>query len=250
MPLGLRHAVFGVMPFALVALVQFYRSTTLLKPDRKASPVAGLPKAARAGPEPFDGEPSVGWRAEPLRKANLRVGGGPAAATVASAASTPTTPAAEPTQAAAVATQARQLSHGGSATTEAAAPLVVDAPTPDVSRDYPAPTLSAKKLLDGTSNWLPVPNAEGPDPDDLAWMKRVQPNATSCPPGRRPYHTILTAQASTYQEWQTKIMHYHFRKIQRTNPCTEMTGFTRLLVSNNGQPDGLMSSMPTYAHTT
>ena len=40
-------------------------------------------------------------------------------------------------------------------------------------------------------------------------------------------------------------MHYHFRKIQKANPCTEMTGFTRLLASANGDPDDLMDYMPT-----
>ena len=118
---------------------------------------------------------------------------------------------------------------------------------PDPSLLWPAPTLSAKRLLDGSANWLPVPDAESAAPSDLAWRSQLTPGVAPphCPKGRRPYHTILTAQASTYQEWQTKIMHYHFRKIQRDNPCTEMTGFTRLLVSNSAQPDGLMSSMPT-----
>ena len=75
--------------------------------------------------------------------------------------------------------------------------------------------------------------------------RRCRPGAP-CPAGRRPYHTILTAQASLYQEWQTKIFYYHFRKAQRhMGPCGEMTGFTRLLASANGQPDGLMDSMPT-----
>ena len=51
-----------------------------------------------------------------------------------------------------------------------------------------------------------------------------------CPVGRKPFHTILTAQASLYQQWQTKIFYYHFRKVQREGGrCTEMTGFTRLL---------------------
>ena len=102
---------------------------------------------------------------------------------------------------------------------------------PDPSADWPAPTLSPKKLLDGSKNWLPVPDAEGAAPSDLAWRSGMKPGTKPphCPPGRRPYHTILTAQASTYQEWQTKIMHYHFRKVQASNPCTEMTGFTRLL---------------------
>ena len=55
------------------------------------------------------------------------------------------------------------------------------------------------------------------DPDDLAWRKQIQPSGP-CPPGRRPYHTILTAQNSLYQQWQTKIFYYHFRRVQREGP--------------------------------
>jgi hypothetical protein len=66
-----------------------------------------------------------------------------------------------------------------------------------------------------------------------------------CPPGRKPYHVILTAQDSTYQAWQTRIMVHHLRRIQRSNPCSEITGFTRLLSSPNGGPDGLMDEIPT-----
>ena len=67
---------------------------------------------------------------------------------------------------------------------------------PDPSAHWPAPTLSPKKLLDGSSNWLPVPDAEGAAPSDLAWRAQLSPGMTPphCPPGRRPYHTILTAQ--------------------------------------------------------
>ena len=52
-----------------------------------------------------------------------------------------------------------------------------------------------------------------------------------CKPGRKPYHLMLTAQDSPYQAWQTRIMYYHFKKLQAANPCTEMTGFTRMLNS-------------------
>ena len=169
---------------------------------------------------------------------------------------------------------------------------------PDPSRDYPPPTLSAKKLIDGSQNYLPVraclplgavnasawhkphvapspraglshcfllgrgprqlpnvtyvacvtwqvPNAESDAPDDLAWRRVPRAVDGTCPPGRRPYHTILTAQASVYQEWQTKIFYYHFKKAQAANPCTEMTGFTRLLASAGGNGDSLSAHMPT-----
>ena len=45
-----------------------------------------------------------------------------------------------------------------------------------------------------------------------------KPAGCVCPPGRRPYHTILTAQASTYQRWQTLIFYHHFRKVQTLQP--------------------------------
>ncbi len=126
-----------------------------------------------------------------------------------------------------------------------AAPLPAEpAAEADPSRSYPAPTLSQKRLLDGSQNWLPVPNAESDAPDDLAWRSEVV-EGRPCPAGRRPYHTILTAQASLYQAWQTRIFYYHFKKAQRSNPCTEMVGFTRLLASANGQPDDMMDEMPT-----
>ena len=114
----------------------------------------------------------------------------------------------------------------------------------DYAARYPPPTLSERRLLDGSPNYLPVPDAESDDPSDLRWRKEIVPGAP-CPKGRRPFHILLTAQASEYQEWQSKIMHYHYRKIVAANPCTEMTGFTRILASPNGKPDGLMSTMPT-----
>ncbi len=136
----------------------------------------------------------------------------------------------------------------------------------DVAVAYPDPTLSSNRLLDGSENYLPVPDAEGDSPSDLRWRAAIPdtckppagaataplesaapvlPSGCVCPPGRRPFHTILTAQASTYQRWQTLIFYHHFRKQQRLQPCTEMVGFTRLLASANGGPDDLMKLMPT-----
>ncbi|EOD04695.1 hypothetical protein EMIHUDRAFT_220816 [Emiliania huxleyi CCMP1516] len=116
----------------------------------------------------------------------------------------------------------------------------------DVALDWGPPTLSSKRIIDGSPNYLPVPNAEGPAPDDMAWRKEVSSDpSVPCPAGRRPYHTILTAQGSLYQQWQTKIFYYHFRKQQAAGGrCTEMTGFTRLLA---GKPDELMPTIPTVA---
>ena len=66
-----------------------------------------------------------------------------------------------------------------------------------------------------------------------------------CGPGRKPYHTLLTTQATVYQQWQSRIMYYHWQKQKtRDGPCTEMGGFTRLVASEGGKPDGLEGEMP------
>ena len=61
----------------------------------------------------------------------------------------------------------------------------------------------------------------------------------------RPYHTLLTAQATVYQQWQSRIMYFHWRKQKAAaGPCTEMGGFTRLVASKDGEPDGLENEIP------
>ena len=47
---------------------------------------------------------------------------------------------------------------------------------------------------------------------------RELPRGCTCPPGRRPYHTILTAQASTYQRWQTLIVRPRPTRAHRPTP--------------------------------
>lgn len=49
-----------------------------------------------------------------------------------------------------------------------------------------------------------------------------------------------------YQEWQTRVLHYHYTKQAAANPCTEMGGFSRVLSSVNAKPDKLMDSIPTF----
>ena len=61
----------------------------------------------------------------------------------------------------------------------------------------------------------------------------------------RPFHTLLTAQATVYQQWQSRIMYFHWRKQKAAaGPCTEMGGFTRLVASKDGEPDGLENEIP------
>ena len=33
-----------------------------------------------------------------------------------------------------------------------------------------------------------------------------------CPPNRRPFHTLLTAQGTVYNQWQARIMYHHWLK--------------------------------------
>ena len=65
-------------------------------------------------------------------------------------------------------------------------------------------------------------------------------------PDRRPYHTVLTATGSNYQQWQARIMYYHWKKQAAAGgSCTDMAAFTRLCATPNGQPDGLQDEIPT-----
>ena len=72
---------------------------------------------------------------------------------------------------------------------------------------------------------------------------------SSCPASRKPYHTLLTATAQVYQQWQCRVMYFQFKKIRAADPagpCTEMTGFTRLVARGNADPDGLENEIPSY----
>ncbi len=62
---------------------------------------------------------------------------------------------------------------------------------------------------------------------------------------RRPYHVVMTAARGVYQEWQSRIAYYHYKKQKDLNPCSDLGGFTRLLNSPGAQPDGLMDEIPT-----
>ena len=65
-------------------------------------------------------------------------------------------------------------------------------------------------------------------------------------PNRKPFHTLLTAQASVYQQWQARIAYYHWKKQARiAGPCTDMVGFHRLCATEGGKPDGLEAEIPT-----
>jgi hypothetical protein len=66
-----------------------------------------------------------------------------------------------------------------------------------------------------------------------------------CKADWKPYHVLLTAQSGPYQDWQSRIMYYHFKKQQRLNPCTEMVNFTRCRL-----PSAILPSPSTTCHPT
>jgi len=80
-------------------------------------------------------------------------------------------------------------------------------------------------------------------------------SAAACP-GRKPFHTLLTATAQPYQQWQCRIMYWHWKKQRDADPagaCTELTGLTRLVANGNGDPDGFEGEIPSvfvkeYSH--
>ncbi|KAL1524994.1 hypothetical protein AB1Y20_019870 [Prymnesium parvum] len=78
-------------------------------------------------------------------------------------------------------------------------------------------------------------------------LRGAEPAAAdgSCPRVRRPYHVVMTAASGKYQEWQSRVMYYHYLKQKRLHPCSDMGGFTRLLNTHGAQPDSLMSEIPT-----
>ena len=76
-----------------------------------------------------------------------------------------------------------------------------------------------------------------------------QPPATGCPASRKPFHTLLTATAQVYQQWQCRVMYYQWKKQRANDPagaCTEMTGFTRLVAHGDARPDGLENEIPSF----
>lgn len=73
---------------------------------------------------------------------------------------------------------------------------------------------------------------------------------SDCPQPARPYHTLLTASSGIYQEWQTRIFHWHYLRMKRADRCGEVGGFTRLLTQPAGtKADGLVGVMKTVVVT-
>ena len=60
----------------------------------------------------------------------------------------------------------------------------------------------------------------------------------------KKYHTVLTANAAKYVQWQSRVMYYWFKKRRaEQGPDGQMGGFTRVL--HEGRGDELMDEIPT-----
>ena len=111
----------------------------------------------------------------------------------------------------------------------------------------PRPRATAKGApkTEGAPTKLAVPTSVKPDLTAHVDVAVAHQGADGGCPKRRPYHTVLTAQATVYQSWQARIMYFHWKKQAAAGgPCTDMTGFTRLVASEGGKPDGLEAEMP------
>ena len=74
----------------------------------------------------------------------------------------------------------------------------------------------------------PAANADG----SVAALKKKAHKkvlaAANCP-NRHPFHTLMTAQSSIYQQWQSRIAYFHWKKQAAAGgECTDMVSSSRL----------------------
>jgi hypothetical protein len=76
--------------------------------------------------------------------------------------------------------------------------------------------------------------------------QQQQVSASASCPDRKPFHTLMTSQASPYQQWQSRIAYFHWKKqAAAAGECTDMVGFHRLAATPGGKADGLEGEIPT-----
>ena len=72
-----------------------------------------------------------------------------------------------------------------------------------------------------------LPPLPPPSNGSIAATRRIVDRLTasdvSCPSSRRPYHVLLTASTGKYQEWQSRIFFYHYVKLKREYPCSDVS---------------------------
>ena len=86
-----------------------------------------------------------------------------------------------------------------------------------------------ERLFDGGATRL-APGGEPAKPGNLVWTRHEDV-------GRR-YHVLLTSQSSNYLNWQSLLMHYHYKKQKEAaGDEGDMGGFTRLVAASVGTDD-------------
>ena len=105
--------------------------------------------------------------------------------------------------------------------------------TPKEPKPSAAPS-SAKRGAHWEHGETPLEDVEGADAE--------------CPGGRnRPYHLVITAQGTTYQQWQTRLMYYHYLKQKEADVCGNMGGVTRLVALDEGKrAEDLEDEVPSF----
>ncbi len=109
------------------------------------------------------------------------------------------------------------------------------------------PAVLQRRRAEASSNSSSASEArrtEGSPPPTLSPPPPPPPLDDGCP-GRRPYHVLLTAASGIYQQWQSRIMYWQYKKLKAAHPCSDLGGFTRLLNTRASRPDGLMHEIPT-----
>jgi hypothetical protein len=120
---------------------------------------------------------------------------------------------------------------------------VVTAPAVAAAAATPAPHAAASAAA--ASAVAPTAAPATAAPPTTTAVKAPPAKADANCPNRRPYHTLLTGQGTTYNGWQSRIMYFHWKKQAAADgPCTDMTGFTRICASKDGLPDGLENDIP------
>ena len=130
-------------------------------------------------------------------------------------------------------------------TAAAAAAAAAAATTTTTATASATTTAAATALTTTTATATTTAAATTPTTTTATATSTITASSTICPASRRPYHTLLTAQATVYQQWQARIMYYHWKKQSvASGPCGDATGFTRLVASENGAADGLEGEIP------
>ena len=113
---------------------------------------------------------------------------------------------------------------------------------------------AAEGLAEATSPEKPKLSEDSSAKRGVHWehgekpLEGVEGADAECPGGRnRPYHLVITAQSTTYQQWQTRLVYYHYLKQKEADVCGNMGGVTRLVALEEGKrAEDLEDEVPSF----